>query len=277
MCDPKWMERRFRNRGGYLGERIDLQEVWAGCEGAGRKHGWRQETIPVDGRLSLLAWIRSQGVSGDVSRLRRVYISAGIHGDEPAGPVAAWRLMERNRWPEGLDLWVVPCLNPMGLAQNRREGPDGFDLNRDYRHLRSPEVRAHVAWLERQPDFGVSFCLHEDWEAAGFYLYELNPHGMPSVAETLLETVAQVCPLDLSPMIEGRPAQGGLIRPVVDPELRPEWPEAFWLVYRGRAMVSYTLEAPSDYPLEVRVRALVTGMEAALQAWWVRLSDMVKP
>lgn len=261
------MERLFRNSGGYRGETIDVTAVLSGCEAAAGARGWQRETLPVEGRSPLVAWVRREapGLGGDP--LRRIYVSAGIHGDEPAGPLAVQRMLEGDRWPPGLEFWVVPCLNPAGLAANRREGPDGLDLNRDYRHLRCPEVRAHVAWLDRQPPFSLSFCLHEDWEATGFYLYELNPGGLPSVASTILEAVAGVCPLDLSPVIEGRPARGGLIRPTVDPESRPEWPEAFWLVHRGKTRLSYTLEAPSDYPLEVRVRALVTGVEAALQGW----------
>jgi hypothetical protein len=88
-----------------------------------------------------------------------------------------------------------------------------MDLNRDYRHLQSPEVRAHINWLQRQPPFDLSLCLHEDWEAAGFYVYELNPDHKPSFAEKIIEAAATACPIDPSPVIEGRPAQNGIIRP----------------------------------------------------------------
>ena len=105
----------------------------------------------------------------------RIYLSTGIHGDEPAGPLAALRLLQENQWPENAELWFCPCLNPMGFVLNRRENADGKDLNRDYRHLETTEVRAHIAWLERQPQFDLCLCLHEDWESHGFYVYELNP------------------------------------------------------------------------------------------------------
>ena len=66
------------------------------------------------------------------------------------------------------------------------------------------------------------------------------------------------------PEIEGRPAQGGVIRPGADPRSRPQWPEAFWLLtYKTRH--SYTLEAPSDFPLETRVNALATAVRAILE------------
>lgn len=261
------MGRLFRNQGGYRGETVDVTAVLEGCAAAAASHGWEGEAVPVEGRPPLWIWRREgTGAAAGVAR-RRVYISAGIHGDEPAGVVAAQKLLAMDCWPAGVSVVLIPCLNPSGLQLNRRENPDGLDLNRDYRHLRSPEVRAHVGWLEGQGSFDVSFCLHEDWEAAGFYLYELNPHGLPSLAEPMLRAVERVCPLDLSPVIEGRPASGGLIRPAVDPESRPEWPEAFWLVQHGKTRLSYTLESPSDYPLAMRVDALVAGVRAALEAW----------
>jgi hypothetical protein len=107
--------------------------------------------------------------------------------------------------------------------------------------------------------------LHEDWEAHGFYVYELNPDDRPSLAAAMLSSVARICPIDTSDLIEGRPAQNGIIRPAIDPRDRPQWPEAFYLLsYKTR--LSYTLEAPSDFPLENRVAGLVGGVRAALQA-----------
>ncbi len=114
-----------------------------------------------------------------------------MHGDEPAGPLAVLRLLQEDDWPGDAAIWLCPCLNPTGFPLNRRENASGIDLNRDYRHLQSAEVRAHVAWLERQPRFDLALCLHEDWESNGFYLYELNPENRPSFAEKILEAAAK--------------------------------------------------------------------------------------
>ena len=46
--------------------------------------------------------------------------------------------------------------------------------------------------------------------------------------------------------------------------MRPDWPEAFFLL-TYKTPLSYTLEAPSDFPLPVRVAALVAGANAALE------------
>ena len=188
----------------------------------------------------------------------------GIHGDEPAGPLAGLRLLQENKWPANAELWFCPCLNPVGFVLNRRENADGKDLNRDYRHLETAEVRAHIAWLERQPRFDLYLCLHEDWESHGFYLYEQNPDGKPSLAETIVDAVQKVCPIDPSEMIEDRPAKNGIIRPNLDPRTRPQWAEAFYLIV-NKSRQGYTLEAPSDFPLPARVNALVAGINAALE------------
>jgi protein MpaA len=172
-------------------------------------------------------------------------------------------LLQDDQWPDELTFWLCPCLNPTGFPLNKRENAHGADLNRDYRHLRTDEIRAHISWLNQRPPFDLTLCLHEDWEAHGFYLYELNPDRQPSLAEDIIRRVAEVCPIDPSPEIESRPAQNGIIRPNLDPASRPEWPEAFFLI-QHKTRLSYTLEAPSDFPLITRVAALVAAVRAAL-------------
>jgi hypothetical protein len=182
-------------------------------------------------------------------------------------------LLQANEWPRDFDYWLCPCLNPTGFASNRRENGEGLDLNRQYLHPEAAETRAHIAWLERQPKFDLCLCLHEDWESHGFYVYELNADNQPSLAEAIVRGAAEVCPIDLSEQIEGRPAREGIIRPSIDPRSRPQWPESFYLLtYKTR--LSYTLEAPSDFPLAARVAALVAGVNAALGAFAKRKDSM---
>jgi hypothetical protein len=252
------VRRLGKNHGGYFGETIDVRAVLRDLQAAAQEHGWSCESFHQTGGLGL--WALHRPVKQPAGR---VYLSAGIHGDEPAGPLAMRQLLQADAWPERVECWLCPCLNPAGFARNARENAEGRDLNRDYRHRETGEVAAHVRWLERQPGFDAAFCLHEDWEAQGFYLYELNPGQRPSPAARMIAAVAAVCPIDLSPVIEGRPAQGGIIHPTLNPADRPLWPEAFWLLQNKTPQV-WTLEAPSDFPLEVRVRALVTAVQTAL-------------
>jgi protein MpaA len=251
-----------KNLGSYFGETIDIRLVLREIDIAAGTRGWTSEVFHEVGGLPMMALHRAAKVPSPTPRAP-IYLSTGIHGDEPAGPLAVLRLIRENLWPEHLEIFVLPCLNPVGFTLNKRENADGRDLNRDYRQTESSEVAAHIGWLERQPNFGTTFCLHEDWESHGFYLYELNPEQEASPARAMLQAVSAVCPIDLSPEIEGREADQGLISPSLDPASRPLWPEAFWLI-QNKTRHSYTLEAPSDFSLPTRVDALVAAVNTAL-------------
>jgi Succinylglutamate desuccinylase / Aspartoacylase family len=255
------LQRLRKNLKGYSGETIDIATVQRDCVAAAQAHGWTIEEIHAAPKRIL-------GLTRHASRNNQhapqLYISTGIHGDEPAGPLAARVLLKENAWPPGLEIRLCPCLNPAGFALNRRENSDGLDLNRQYLAPQAEETLAHIAWLKRQPPFDLCLCLHEDWEAHGFYLYELNPDRLPSLAGAMIDRVSALCPIDRSEVIEGRPAQGGVIRPGLDPRTRSQWPEAFFLItYKTR--LSYTLEAPSDFSLGVRVAALVGAVHTAVE------------
>jgi len=258
------MQRLGKNIGGYKGEPIDILKVLHDIDAAMAPKNWVRDQIhlPSDdpaGEATFVAF-RPTGPSAR----KRVYLSSGIHGDEPAGPLAMLQLLREDQWPADTALWICPCLNLTGCALHRRENARGIDLNRDYRHLQSAEVRAHVAWLQGQPNFDLAMCLHEDWEAQGFYLYELNPDHRVSFADQIVARVAEVCPIDSSPLIEKWPAHNGVIRPAINPAERPQWPESLYLITH-KTRLSFTLEAPSDFPLPTRVKALVSAVRAVLE------------
>jgi hypothetical protein len=251
-----------KNHGGYFGETINIQSVLRDCEAAAQAYGWTTEIFHEAGDFKWLTFHR-QPVTCNLQPATRLYISAGIHGDEPAAPLAALKLLQQNQWPDNTEIFLLPCLNPVGYTRNSRVNQDGIDLNRDYRHPQADSTHAHIEWLKRQPKFDLYLCLHEDWEAHGFYLYEQNPDGKPSLALPMIEVVRAICPIDHSEIIEGREAHGGIIHPNIVPAERPQWPEAVWLLVQ-KARQGYTLEAPSDFELPVRVDALVAAVNRAL-------------
>jgi protein MpaA len=257
------VERLKKNIGGYRGETIGLPKVLREIEQAAAEKKWACDIVPLPSStaeqpLDFIAYRRQPD-----SARNRIYLSTGIHGDEPAGPLAALQLLQEDRWPADAAIWLCPCLNPTGLSLNRRENFQGIDLNRDYRHLQSEEARAHIAWLQQQPRFDITLCLHEDWESQGFYVYEVNPDQRPSLAGKIIEAVAKVCPIESAPLVDNWPAEKGVIRPNVNPAERPQWPEALYLV-TNKTRLGYTMEAPSDFPLPIRVTALVTAVRAVL-------------
>ncbi len=246
------------NHGGYLGETIDIESVLSDCHTAAEDHGWTVHWLETENGLRLLALHRAAETAN-----RKIYLSSGIHGDEPAAPLAMCRLITENEWPDDVELWICPCLNSTGFADNTRENAAGDDLNRDYKHLNTPEIRAHTQWLQTLPDLDFTIQLHEDWEAKGFYLYELKMDDEPTQPRRVLESVKTVCPIDESPEIDGRQNDRGLIAPEMDPRLRDLWPEALWLVM-NKTKLSYTCEAPSDFPIATRVEALVRAVRSLL-------------
>lgn len=194
----------------------------------------------------------------------RLYLSAGIHGDEPAPPLALLEMLEAGVFDHRAGWFLCPLLNPAGFLQSSRENAAGLDLNRDYLDSRSEEIRAHVRWLRRQPNFDLTLAVHEDWEAKGYYLYEQNPQNRPSLAEPMLAAAASACPIDPSPEIDGREAVHGIIRPVGDPLLREKWPESIYLRVHHTTL-AYTIESPSAFALPVRIAAHRAALETALR------------
>ncbi len=200
-----------------------------------------------------------------------IYLASGVHGDEPAGPLALLRLVREKFFSEQYNWLICPAINPGGLQAKTRECPAGIDVNRDYRDPKSIEAKQHLAFLlgeqaAGRPGYALSILLHEDWESQGFYMYELNRQKTPLLAPKILAAVEPICGVDHSPVIEGMDAKNGLItRPIEGFEDRPLWPEALWLVM-NRTDHNMTLEAPSAQPLEPRVAALCAAVRTAVQA-----------
>ena len=72
------------------------------------------------------------------SGARPVLVVGCIDGDEPAG-IAIVTALRRMQPPTGVDLWLVPTINPDGLAAGTTGNAHGVDLNRNFpyawRHL----------------------------------------------------------------------------------------------------------------------------------------------
>ena len=106
-----------------------------------------------------------------------------IHGNETAG-IAIARALERVA-PHDLDLWIVPDLNPDGVAAGTRQNAHGVDLNRNFpwrwrpmsgvyesgpQPLSEREARiAHALILRLHPHLTIWFHQHLDmvWASGG--------------------------------------------------------------------------------------------------------------
>lgn len=226
---------------------------------AAMRRGFRPEILLDTRDGPMMAWEKAG--AGPL-----VYVSAGIHGDEPAGPLALLELMRAGVFPDACHWLICPALNPGGLAMGRRESREGVDLNRDYLLKRTPEVSVHAEWLARgrAPDVFVS--LHEDWESEGFYFYEINLlEDRPQRAASILEAVAEHFPAESGPEIDGHePRAAGWIYHGAEADLPNEWPEAIFLAKHG-CPLSFTFETPSRADLQKRVAAHVSAFQRLMQ------------
>lgn len=226
--------------------------------------GFAQQTLAEISGYPLLAFQRNARGAGESPF--RLYLSSGVHGDEPAGPLAIARMLENDLLPLRLELVLLPFINPTGFALRTRENALGQDLNRDFRHPKNQETLAVKNLIDSLPPFHLSLALHEDWESVGFYMYSISPDSDPSKARAILEAVEQAGPLERSSLIDGSPAHGGLIdRPAnFDIEGRDDWPEAF-LLYSKSRHAHYTLESASSAPLEQRIAQHTAGVLRAIE------------
>ncbi len=159
-----------------------------------------------------------------------IHLSAGVHGDEPAGVVALLQLVETNALPAGFSYRIWPCTNPTGFDLRTRESGDGIDINRTFgRGGTSPESSA-IVMSNRDRKFVLAVDLHEDDGADEFYCYE---YGERSIGSRL----ARRC-LRPNPLAEAEEL-GGLSLSL--------------LLRRGAAEHVLTFETPGSHPLPERV------------------------
>jgi len=199
-----------------------------------------------------------------------IYVSAGIHGDEPAATEAliTWAEIHRRKLPR-LPIVFFPCLNPWGLRRNIRLDEAGLDLNRAF-HLPHPVIDG-LKKVIGELQFELSVMLHEDYDAQGYYLYEIQ-RVTPYWGENLLAAAGRHIPIDPRRKIEGTNAASGLIRRRYNRKrfARIGFPEAIWL-HEFHSRRTFTVEAPSEFGLDQRVRAHMAVLDECLRLLGYRI------
>ncbi len=182
-----------------------------------------------------------------------LYLSAGVHGDEPA-PVAA--LID---WAEDnlavlrrSNACLVPLFNPAGLDRNTRADHEGTDLNRNFNNVGHPHTGAWLRAVEGRR-FSCGVTLHEDYDAQGVYAYEVSRDPALST-QPFLQEAEKWLPRDSRSWIDGFPARSGVIKRSRIPKNLPGLPEAL-VLFQHHAPASFTFETPSEFSLARRVAA----------------------
>lgn len=149
---------------------------------------------------------------------KHILISGGIHGDEPAGTLAALDLISRFQTKDSFfyefQIHIYPCINPWGYEYHERTNKNGIDLNRDFEEFQSREasiINQHLRDLGI--DFNFTLDMHENlpnfkWKGfdlssnpRGVCLYEsCQDHSLrigKFMIDTLREKGFDICDLDV--------------------------------------------------------------------------------
>ncbi|MFL5308720.1 MAG: M14 family zinc carboxypeptidase [Polyangia bacterium] len=133
-------------------------------------------------------------------------VMGGIHGDEPASVDALLDLLARLRGDQPAPFWLLPAVNPDGLAAGRKNSARDVDLNRNFparsfrtdhapgyfpgpAPLSEPETRAVAAVIAQEPPRGALAlhapfaCVNYDGPAAGWAEAVARACGWPARAD----------------------------------------------------------------------------------------------
>lgn len=208
-----------------------------------------------------------------------VLVSAGVHGDEPAGVYAIVDFLEQEsgQYADRVNLCIFPCVNPSGFEANTRHAMNGTDLNRTFgMESAQPEVLALEEWLtyyrhqsllaldlhEGNPD-----AFEEEEEAThACYLYESMRDHHRRIGRQLIDALPYSAAVCLLPTIEGETNDRGVIA----------YPEAqrnkkFFTTldaYVAQRWTDHTIvtETPVSWSLEKRIAVQCLWLRRALDA-----------
>jgi hypothetical protein len=191
----------------------------------------------------------------------RIGIFAAIHGDEPAGALAASKfllaLVNAPELAESFLLQVYPICNPTGFEDNTRCSRHGRDLNREFwRGSVEPEIEILEHELRTSHFHGI-IQLHADDTSEGIYGFVRGHTLTENLLRPALTEAGKVLPRNINAIIDGFAARDGIIydhyEGVLAAPARMD-PVPFEII----------LETPHHAPMELQVEALVIAMRTIL-------------
>jgi len=191
------------------------------------------------------------GPREDDAERKVIGVFGGIHGDERAGTMTCFQLMQdfaaRPEYLSGYELHVYPGCNPHGLLFGRRSNGQ-VDLNRAFwQNSQEEEIRVLEEELRRQRHDGL-ISLHADADSSGIYGYAQGREISAHLLEPALRRASKIFPVNTSPIIDGFHSADGLIedcfRGILSPppQLRG-WPFEIVFETPGRASLAQQADA----------------------------------
>lgn len=190
----------------------------------------------------------------------RIGIFATIHGDEPAGALAAIKfLADIAQAPESGEnflLQIYPLCNPTGFEDNTRHSRRGKDLNREFwKSSVEPEIEILEHELRTQHFNGI-IQLHADDTSAGIYGFVRGHTLTENLLRPALLEAGKILPRNANATIDGFAARDGIIyqsyEGILAAPMQSEPP--FEIIF----------ETPQQAPMNLQVEALVVAVRTIL-------------
>jgi predicted double-glycine peptidase/predicted deacylase len=209
--------------------------------------------------------------------LPRIILSAGIHGEEPAGVHALLEFMNQEivKFLKHFSFLILPCLNPYGFVRGVRFSGNAYDLNRSFDEVPGPpEVAAVKDLLRKFPGpYRLAFDFHEtdtymprgedpavEIIPAGVYMYETTRSGKPVLGPKIMRELRNSGhPVSQRRSIYGAECRNGLIHTTApdnpDYPVLPEFNGTldWYLLKSGLTDHFLATETPTAWPLKRRI------------------------
>lgn len=189
-----------------------------------------------------------------------ILLTAGVHGDEPAGVEAILQFLERDLTDilNRFHILVLPCVNPSGYANNTRENIKGEDINRAFKNEVPESTLVKQQLTGRR--FDIFLDMHEDYDATGTYFYEGHCDKKwltPSIAQQ----AKKIGPLDGIVDDNDIPIAEGVL------QVDPGWAERGFTsyVYAHHTNHAIITETSSNWPMLMRVETHLLALDMILK------------
>lgn len=209
-----------------------------------------------------------------------VLLSAGMHGDEPAGIHAVIRFVtqEMHRYTDRFNFLALPCLNPSGFAAGMHNTESGLNFNDVFgKQSEDAVVRAVEEMLKPiAPTVTLALDLHEDnshvpseeelpdgHHSEGCYVYETISSGETHrIAQRVFE-VLELSDICQSSTIHKERNNKGVIDHVVNGS--KVLGSLDWFLKKNGAQHVLTVETPAAWPIEKRIQTHLAIIRRSLE------------
>ena len=194
----------------------------------------------------------------------RLGLFALLHGDEPAGALGLQGLLaslvDDPAPARGYELTLYPVCNPTGFEDGTRHNRAGYDLNREFwRNSEQPEISILEREL-RTRNFDGIIALHADDTSDGLYGYTQGRVMNENLLVPALRASEHVLPVNRATIIDGFPAEEGIVADCFDGILAPppeQRPRPFEIIF----------ETPAAVPLARQAEAVGCALKAVLNEY----------